>query len=340
MFKKTIKKKIHLFIRKPVQDEHFSVENFYFELFKNFKDRNIEIKFKICPLISKGIFNRIYLCIWAFFNQGSINHICGDINFISIFMNRHKTTNTFLDFYSMKRLKGLKKIVYFTFWIKIPFFKSKSVITISNKVKRELKIFLGLKKKENINTIGICISPNFKRKIKKKIDKKLRILVVGTAINKNISNIISSVKSINCELILIGKLNDEIIQKLKIYKISYRNLVSISKNSLIKEYKDCDILLFVSNYEGFGMPILEAQSVGRPVITSKFEPMKTVAGNAALFVNPKRVGEISNSIDRLLKNQNLRNSLIKKGFDNIKGYKKEVILKKHLKVYNKVINDL
>ena len=139
---------------------------------------------------------------------------------------------------------------------------------------------------------------------------------------------------------MIGKLNDEIIQKLKIYKISYRNLVSISKNSLIKEYKDCDILLFVSNYEGFGMPILEAQSVGRPVITSKFEPMKTVAGNAALFVNPKRVGEISNSIDRLLKNQNLRNSLIKKGFDNIKGYKKEVILKKHLKVYNKVINDL
>ena len=97
MFKKTIKKKIHLFIRKPVQDEHFSVENFYFELFKNFKDRNIEIKFKICPLISKGIFNRIYLCIWAFFNQGSINHICGDINFISIFMNRHKNYSDAFD---------------------------------------------------------------------------------------------------------------------------------------------------------------------------------------------------------------------------------------------------
>ena len=55
---------------------------------------------------------------------------------------------------------------------------------------------------------------------------------------------------------------------------------------------------------------------------------------------PHLATEISNSIDRLLKNQNLRNSLIKKGFDNIKGYKKEVILKKHLKVYNKVINDL
>ena len=125
-----------------------------------------------------------------------------------------------------------------------------------------------------------------------------------------------------------------------INKISYKNLFSISKSKLIKEYINCDILLFASNYEGFGMPILEAQSIGRPIITSKFEPMKTVAGNAALFVNPKKISEISDSLDRLLKNQNLRNSLVKKGFDNIKRYKKEVILKKHLKVYNKVINDL
>ena len=340
MFKKTIKKKIHLFLRKPVRGEHFSVENFYFELFKNFKDKNFEIKFKICPLISKGIFNRIYLCIWAFLNQGSINHICGDINFVSVFMNKNKTINTFLDFYSMKRLKGLKRFIYFIFWIKIPFFKSKNIITISNKIHKELRTFLKLNINDDINTIGISILPNLKKKIKKQINRKPKILIVGTAVNKNIPNIISSVKSINCELILIGKLNDKIIQKLMINKISYKNLFSISKSKLIKEYINCDILLFASNYEGFGMPILEAQSIGRPVITSKFEPMKTVAGNAALFVNPKKISEISDSLDRLLKNQNLRNSLVKKGFDNIKRYKKEVILKKHLKVYNKVINDL
>ena len=46
--------------------------------------------FKICPLTSKGILRRIYLCIWALFNQGTINHICGDINFISIFMDKKK----------------------------------------------------------------------------------------------------------------------------------------------------------------------------------------------------------------------------------------------------------
>ena len=139
MFKKSVKKKIHLFMRKPIKGLHFSTENFYFELFKNFNDRNFEIEFKICPLISRGIFNRVYLCLWAFFNQGSINHICGDINFISIFMNKKKTINTFLDFYSMRRLKGLKKLIYYIFWVIIPFFKSRKVITISKKTFNELK---------------------------------------------------------------------------------------------------------------------------------------------------------------------------------------------------------
>ena len=80
-----MKKKICLFLRKPIKDKNFSIENFYYELFKNFNDKKIKIKFKICPLESKNFFNRIYLCFWAFFNQGSINHICGDINFISFF---------------------------------------------------------------------------------------------------------------------------------------------------------------------------------------------------------------------------------------------------------------
>ena len=340
MFKKSVKKKIHLFMRKPVKGIHFSTENFYSELFKNFNDKNFEIKFKTCPLISRGILNRIYLSFWAFFNQGSINHICGDINFISIFMNNNKTINTFLDFYSMRRLKGLKKLIYYIFWIKIPFFKSRKVITISNNIFNQLKNLIKVKNKKNIHIIGVSISSNFKKKIKKKFSKNPKILVVGTAINKNIKNIILSLKNIECNLVLVGKLNSEIIQELIKNKINYKNLVSINKRKLINEYINSDMLLFPSNYEGFGVPILEAQSVGRPVITSKFQPMRNVAGNAAIFVNPGKISEISKAVKIIVNNQKLRKSLIKKGFNNIKRFKKEIILKEHLKVYNKTINNL
>ena len=147
-------------------------------------------------------------------------------------------------------------------------------------------------------------------------------------------------KNVECNLVLVGKLNSEIIQELIKNKINYKNLVSINKRKLIKEYIDSDMLLFPSSYEGFGVPILEAQSVGRPVITSKFQPMRNVAGNAAIFVNPVKISEISKAVKVIINNQKLRKSLIQKGFNNIKRFKKEIILKEHLKVYNKIINNL
>ena len=323
-------------MRKPITGRNFSTENFYYNLFKNFKNKKIEIKFKICPLVSKGILNRIYLCIWAFFNQGNINHICGDINFISIFMSKKKTVNTFLDFYSMQRLKSLKKLIYKIFWIKIPFLKSESVITISNNTLRELNNYIDIKGKKKIHVIGISVSNNFKKKLKKKISKTPKILVVGTSINKNILNIITSLKNIYCELILVGQLNDQIINELNLNNIKYRNLVSIKMKKLIYEYYNSDILLFPSNYEGFGVPILEAQTIGRPVITSNLEPMISIAGEGAFFVNPKKPKEISEAIKTIIKNEKLRLSKIKKGFINVKRFKNSIILNEHLKVYKEV----
>ena len=327
-------------MRKPIKGKHFSLENFYYELFKKFNHKNIEIEFKVCPFESRGTLRRIYLCIWAFFNQGSINHICGDVNFISLFMNKERTISTFCDFYSMQRLKGIKRLIYYIFWVKIPYFKSKNLITISNKTYKELNNFIQINDRKNIHIIGVSASPSLKKRIKKKISKIPKILVVGTSINKNILNIILSLKNFFCELTLIGELDNEIIQELTSNKINYKNLVSINKRKLINEYINSDMLLFPSNYEGFGVPILEAQSVGRPVITSKFQPMRNVAGNAAIFVNPEKISEISKAVKMIINNQKLRKSLIQKGFNNIKRFKKEIILKEHLKVYNKTINNL
>ncbi len=325
-------------MRKPIKDKNFSTENFYYELFRNFSHKNFEIKFKICPLESKNLFNRFVLCIWAFFNQGSINHICGDVNFISIFLKKSKTINTILDCYSMKRLNNLKKFLYSIFWIKIPVFQSCKIITISKSTFNEVLRYTNIKNRKKIEIIGVCTLSAYKKKIKKKIKLIPRILIVGTAPHKNISNIISSLKNIECKMIIIGKLTNEMFEKLNKNKLNYENYISASKNKLVNEYKKSDLLLYPSNYEGFGIPIIEAQSIGRAVITSNLEPMITVAGKGALFVNPKNIKEISKSVKLLIRNQKLRNSLIDKGFQNIKRFKKEIILNKHLIIYKNVIN--
>lgn len=80
------------------------------------------------------------------------------------------------------------------------------------------------------------------------------------------------------------------------------------------------IFVFPSAYEGFGIPILEAMACGTPVITSDFGAMKEVANDAALLVNSNNPIDISNSIDKLIKNEKLCQDLVNKGFTRIKHF--------------------
>lgn len=333
-----MKYKISLFMRKPFKGRHFSLENIYFDLFKKFKHKKLQIEFKVSPFVSKGIFNRILICIWAYFNQGDLNHISGDINFLSIFLSKKKTINTIHDCYSMKRLSYFKKYIYLFFWIKIPFFKSKKIITVSHKTKQELLNYVKGDSENKISVIDNFISGKFIKSFKRKINKTAKILVIGTSENKNINNIIISLKKIKCEVIIIGKLNNDIESLLKKNFINYKNFISLSQKKIIEHYIDSDLLLYVSTYEGFGLPILEAQSIGRAVITSNLEPMKFVAGKGALLVNPKNVDQISNAIKKILTNKKIRLSLIKKGHENIKRFNKQEILQKHIIIYKNILN--
>ena len=119
--------------------------------------------------------------------------------------------------------------------------------------------------------------------------------------------------------------------------LKYKSYVSLSQKKVVQHYINSDILLYVSNYEGFGLPILEAQSVGRPVITSNLEPMKFVAGKGALLVNPKNINQISIAIKKVLTNKKTRLLLIKKGHENIKRFNKQEILQKHIKIYKNIL---
>ena len=332
-----MKKKVHLFLRKPIFGKHFSVENFYLDLFKNHKSENFDIIIKICPLESKGIINRIYLIFWAFFNQGDINHITGDINFISLLLNKEKTINTILDTYSLKRLGGLKKTVFQIFWLKIPINKSKLIIAISKKTKAEIIKFVKLK--SMLKVIDLSINSKFKTSISKKKNNKPEILIVGTSENKNIERIINSLKNLNINLSIIGNLSKKQKYLLTKNNINFKNYVGISLKSLINKYKKCDILVFTSVYEGFGLPILEAQKIGRPVITSKFEPMRNVAGKGALLVNPKKINNIRTAVKILINNYKLRRNLINKGFKNVERFKKSEIISSYEKYYNSLLKN-
>lgn len=76
--------------------------------------------------------------------------------------------------------------------------------------------------------------------------------------------------------------------------------------------------VYVSYFEGFGIPIVEAFYAGVPVITSNVTSMPEVAGDAALLVDPFSIDEISNALEKIATDVTLRTSLVEKGFNRAK----------------------
>lgn len=83
-------------------------------------------------------------------------------------------------------------------------------------------------------------------------------------------------------------------------------LDTVSEQTLINLYKEAIALVYPSLYEGFGLPILEAMSLGTPVITSNRSAMPEVAGNAAILVDPLNVKQISDAMVAIVRDKGMR----------------------------------
>ncbi len=104
------------------------------------------------------------------------------------------------------------------------------------------------------------------------------------------------------------------------YKIDIHELGFVSEDEKWQYFKYADAFLFPSLLEGFGIPILEAQSVGTPVITSDLSPMKEVVGDKRVIANPNEPSQIAEIVHKILQNKELRGDVIKQGLKNIKKY--------------------
>ncbi|HEY1406751.1 MAG TPA: glycosyltransferase family 1 protein [Spirochaetota bacterium] len=89
---------------------------------------------------------------------------------------------------------------------------------------------------------------------------------------------------------------------------------------LVSLYNLADCYMYPSRYEGFGLPILEAQACGCPVITSTVSSCPEIAGDSALLVDPEKPEEIADAIFRIVTDPALRKSLIEKGYANCKRF--------------------
>jgi glycosyltransferase involved in cell wall biosynthesis len=320
----------------------FSVENVFSNLrISLIKSNSVVINLKYAKFPSIGFFKRVgnFIDLWGL--KSDIYHILGDIHYVALVFDRRKTILTILDCVSLYNSSKVKRTILFIFWYYIPVLWVKNITVISESVKQEL-IKLTSCDPNKIKVIPCCISPAFynEKYVKPFNEGKPIILQIGTTPNKNIEVVSEAISQINCILYIIGKLTDIQEQHLKNCNVEYKNFINLTENQLIDVYCQSDILLFASTYEGFGLPIIEANALGLPVITSNISSMPEVANDAAFLINPLSSDEIIKAIVKIKEDRLLREKLVYNGFINASKYSTDVIASQfenyYLEVFSKV----
>jgi len=329
--------RITYFQRRRRKGANFSVEQIFIDLVSRIGNR-YTVDMRTVPYVSSGLFKRLFNAIYVIFHQGDINHVTGDINYVALFLKKRKTVSTILDLGILHRTSGIKRKILLDFWFKWPVRRSKWVTVISKATKEDLLKNVNCDP-DKIKVVYVPISESFERVDKEFNKSKPTILQIGGAPNKNLVGLIKAVKEIDCHLMIIGAISAENQKLLEEFKISYTNKVGVPFEEVIQAYVDSDLLFFASTFEGFGMPILEAQTVGRAVITSDLLSMPEVGGDACLYVDPYKIEEIRNAIERIIKDDSLRSGLIEKGFQNINRFKGDVIAADYEALYKDILNN-
>lgn len=322
---------VTFFQRKRRPNANYSLESI-FEDVRSRLNQRIETRFVLAPFYSNGVIRRIAITLSAWWNQGQITHVTGDINFAAILMPSRSTILTILDCGFLERTSGIRKWLLRIFWLSLPVSRASVVTTISDSARNDIIRHTGCNP-EKVRVIPVAISEQFRPFSKEDFGDHPRILQIGTAPNKNIPRVLEALVNIPCTLVVVGTLHPEIQQAINVTGVEVENYVNLTAEEILRQYQLADVVIFASTFEGFGMPIVEAQSVGRPVITSNISSMPEVAGDAACLVDPFDIASIRAGVLKVLQDKEYRQQLIHKGFVNAERFDPQAIAQQYYELY-------
>lgn len=223
--------------------------------------------------------------------------------------------------------------------------KSQKILVPSNFVKKQLM------DEYQINNEKIIVTPEavddklFEIKATKKINFPYIFYVGNAHPHKNVEGLIKAFRGLRgfrefggLKLVLAG--NDhyfwqKIREKFQDQDIIYAG--GISEEELVSYYKNAKVFVMPSLEEGFGIPLLEAMSLGCPVVSSNAGSLPEVGGDAAIYFDPGDKGDMVDKMDMVLKSEEKRKELIEKGLKRIKAFSWKKLAQQTLEAYQQCV---
>ena len=236
---------------------------------------------------------------------------------------------------SLHRLSGLRREILKLLWYTIPCRRSALITTVSEFTRSELIGCTGCPP-QKVRVIPDPIGPGFVPSPRDFNDARPTILFVGVGSNKNLERSVAALRGISCRLEIIGPVTVSQQSELKANGITYAARAMLSYDEVVAAYRNCDFVLFPSLYEGFGLPIIEAQATGRAVITANVCSMPEVARDGAHLVDPLDVNSIRQGVLKVIGDSTYRMQLIENGFRNVSRFSAETVARQYAEVYEEL----
>ncbi len=312
----------------------FSLERVFAEV-RSYLPADVRPAVAGCPRKSQGVLNRLVNILWARRNQSDVNHVTGDVHYVTYLLRKRRTVLTIADCAPLERFRGLKRFLLWFFWYWLPEKRCRRITVISEFTKTRVLAHLWCSP-EKIEVVHCPVPDGFTASPRPFDSERPVVLQVGTGWNKNVERVAEALQGVSCRLEILGPLSKTQRALLTSGGVDFHDQAELDSEALMALYRRCDLVVFASLYEGFGLPILEAQATGRPVVTSDRCSMPEVAGEAACLVDPESVESIRAGILRVIHDREFREALVRKGFENVERFAPDRVAGRYAAIYRQM----
>jgi glycosyltransferase involved in cell wall biosynthesis len=324
--------RVTLFFRRPWPVGSYSIEASFEAMLAAYPaDAPLQPCRHVSGWFSQGLLPRVRAILEARRAATCVNHVTGDVHYLVFGLPRGRTVLTIHDCGFLHQRRGVRRALLQWLWLRLPV-RFATVVTVVSEASRREVIALSGCAPGKVEVVPTSIDARFRPRPRGQAERPV-VLHIGTTPNKNLERHVEALRGLPVRLCVVGALDDAQRALLARSGVEHEVRSRLSTEEMVEAYAAADLLLFASTFEGFGMPILEAQAVGRPVVTANLSSMPEVGGDAACYVDPFDPASIRAGVQRVLADADYRAALVERGLRNVERFAAATTARSYARIY-------